>query len=355
MSTAQTDISPAPAPSVAVLIASKDGASTIGDTVASAAGQADVFVVSDGSTDDTVAVAEAHGAKVLALQVNVGKPKAVYTALRELGLLAGYDAVAILDDDTLIAPDFIERCLAAMTPDVAIVCGHTDTRWTPEHRWNVWLASRAFGYWRHQLAVRRGQHAFNALNCISGSNSMYRTSVLEQVAVADVPYIVDDTYWALETHRRRLGRIAYEPRAVAWVQDPLNLRDWYRQNLRWLWGTFQGIHGHRVGRRATWFDFWYVLLILDWIVYVAGMPALGAGILLTGVASPLALAGIYLAGHGIWVGIAAVAMRRPRLVLLAPAILAIDWIYRINFVHAVIRTLRRPRVAECRWTSPQRY
>ena len=55
--------------------------------------------------------------------------------------------------------------------------------------------------------------------CISGSNSTYRTEVLREVLVADTPYIVDDTYWVLETHRRKLGRIRYGPRAWAWIQE----------------------------------------------------------------------------------------------------------------------------------------
>jgi len=61
---------------VAVLIASKDGAATIGETVASVRSQpgVDVYVVSDGSSDDTVEQARRAGAEVLELVENVGKP-----------------------------------------------------------------------------------------------------------------------------------------------------------------------------------------------------------------------------------------------------------------------------------------
>jgi hypothetical protein len=43
------------------------------------------------------------------------------------------------------------------------------------------------------------------------------------------------------------------------------VRSWYRQNLRWMCGTFQGIRGHN-GRRATLFDLTYVGLWIDWVL-----------------------------------------------------------------------------------------
>ncbi|MGH9181035.1 MAG: glycosyltransferase family 2 protein, partial [Acidimicrobiales bacterium] len=257
---------------VAVLVASRNGAATIGGTVASAAAQGDVYVVSDGSTDTTVAEARTAGARVLELAVNVGKPSALRLAVDHFGLTRRYEALAILDDDTLIAPDFLERAADEMAPGVAIVVGQTLTRWERDHRWNVLLGSRAYGYWRYQTAIRRGQSALGVVNCVAGSNSVYRSTLLDQVLVADTPYIVDDTYWTLETQRRRLGRIVYAASAKAWICDPTTLGDWYRQNLRWMWGSFQGVWGHKIGRRATRFDFAYVLLILDWILYVVGMP-----------------------------------------------------------------------------------
>ena len=109
--------------------------------------------------------------------------------------------------------------MKCMKDGVGIVVGKTMTNWTHETRWNLWVASRAYSYWRYQVTMRRAQSSFNLLNCISGSNSVYRSSLLDQVLVEKTPYIVDDTYWTLETHRRDLGRIVYAPEAVAHVQD----------------------------------------------------------------------------------------------------------------------------------------
>ena len=376
--------------SVAVLVASKDGAATIGTTVASAFEQADVYVVSDGSTDATADVARLAGAQVLVLDVNVGKPAAIYRAVQEFELLDRYDAVLIMDDDTTIAPDFLRQALRKMVVNrralwpekprlgeerrvsqrrvatlahagelrkqgVGIVVGKTITDWRHEQRWNVWVGSRAYSYWRYQATIRQGQDRVNALNCISGSNSIYHSPLLREVLVEKTPYIVDDTYWVLETQRRKLGRVVYAPDAHAWIQDPTNFRDWYKQNLRWLWGSFQGIVGHRVGRERSWFDFWYLTLIADWCLYVLVWPVVFALMVIHEWTEPRTLVLGILAGYLAWTSVAAFALREWRLVVLTPAIVVIDVLYRVNFVHALVKTIRQPTVDSCKWDSPTRY
>ena len=347
-----TDVPPEQA--ACVLIACRNGEDQIGVAVERALDQAAVFVVSDGSTDDTAGVAARAGAEVLVLTENVGKPAAIARALQHFGIPRRFATVAIIDDDTRIAPDFVRRCLEKMRAGVAIVVGKTVSDWTHNVRWNPWVAARAFSYWKYQLFIRRGQSMLNVMTCIAGSNSLYRTSVLQQIASEQTPYIVDDTYWTLETHRRKLGRIVYAPAAAALIQDPTTLRDWYRQNLRWLWGTMQGIHGHRVGRHATLFDITYLGLILDWVLYVVAWPAMFAiTFVVTG--NPIRALVIYVAGYVLWAAIGAIALRRWRLVPLAPALVVLDWVQRVNFVHAFCKTLRAPRVESCSWTSPKRY
>jgi len=339
---------------VAVLIACHNGEATIGSAVAAALENGvPVFVVSDASTDGTVARAQEAGATVLELTVNVGKPAALHTAYEHFDLSAQYRAITILDDDVIIAPDFVVQSRAMLTEEVAIAVGHNVTWWPHERRWNAWLAARAYSYWFYQLAIRRIQSAANVMNCISGSNSLYRTELLDQVLPERPPYIVDDTYWVLETHRRKLGRVVYAPKANALLQDPTSFRDWYKQNLRWMWGTFQGIIGHQVGRKATRFDAAYVLLMLHWLIYVLSGPATIWIMAASGVFNPMAVL-ILLGGHGLWMVFAAIRLRRPRLVLFIPALVIIDFIYRIILVHALVKAIRQPRVERCVWASPAR-
>ncbi|WP_431927837.1 glycosyltransferase [Micromonospora wenchangensis] len=339
---------------VAVLIACRNGSATIGSTVRSArATGVQVFVVSDASTDTTAATATAAGARVLELATNVGKPAALHAAYTAFDLGGTYRAVAILDDDVLVEPDFVTAALALLADEVAIVVGHNVTWWPAEHRWNPWLAKRAYSYWNYQAIVRRIQSHFNVMNCISGSNSVYRTELLDVLLPQQPPYIVDDTYWVLETHRRQLGKVVYAPRAVAQLQDPTTGRDWYRQNLRWLWGTFQGVIGHRVGRRHSRFDYAYLLLMLHWALYVAGAPAT---LWLLATAGPGFVGGLLLmlAGQAFWIALAAWRLGRPRLLLFLPAIVLTDLLYRVVLVHALVKAIRQPTVDRCVWSSPGR-
>jgi len=342
----------------AFVVATLNGAATITRTVEVCSQQADTFVVSDGSIDDTVDVARAAGATVaLQLDQNVGKPAAIYQLVQQLRLLDRYELICIVDDDTVVDDGFVDRTTAAFKPGVSVVCAKTVSDWGHAQRWNPVVATRAFAYWKYQAFIRRGQSALGVMNCISGSNSVYTSAFLREVLRPDTPYVVDDTYWVLEAHRRNLGKLVYCPTASARVQEPTTIRSWYKQNLRWLWGTFQGIRGHKVGRRATKFDLAYVGLLIDWLIYALVTPVILGVIVAANLDNPTRLGHIgilYVAGYAAWSTIGAIALRKWRLLVLWPALLVIDWISRVNLIHAAIKAVRHP-TAECRWESPERY
>ena len=310
---------------VAVLIACKNGEATIGNAVRSAVGQADVFVVSDGSTDGTVREAQLAGARVLIRRTSAGKPAALRAGNAHFELARRYEYVAVLDDDTVLAAHYMERVLAKIDgdEDVAAASGRIDSIWDHAHRWNPLIAH-------------------------------------------DAPYAIDDMYWLAEIARKRMGRVAYVHDARSWTIDPHRLGDWYRQTLRWCWGQFQSIRGHRLGIpvrrggalgvRFSWFDAAYLLLLVDWLAY-ALEPVLIVPVAywFKGWIDPIWFPILYVATSGAWIAVAAAALRKPRLVLLIPAILALDLVYRVAMLHAVAKTALWPRIETCRWDSPARF
>jgi len=183
--------------------------------------------------------------------------------------------------------------------------------------------------------------------------------VLRQVLVETTPYIVDDTYWVLETHRLGLGRIRYGKRAWAWIQDPTTIGDFYKQNLRWLWGTNQGIVGHKIGAgllrgRTTVFEALYALLIAHWFTYLLGLPLLVALAVVQGPMVVVALVlGRWLLFYALLI-VASIQLRHFHLVLFAPALILLDLLFRVVWIHAVIKTIRQPTVTACKWDSPAR-
>ena len=355
---------------MAVLIACKNGAATIGNAVRSAVGEADVFVVSDGSTDDTAEQAREAGATVLARDVSVGKPEALRTGNREFGLSKRYDYIAVLDDDTILEEGYLGKLAAELDGDdgIAVASGRIDSIWEGAQRWNPLVAMRAFMYWSYQVSIKRGQDALRVVNVICGANSLFRSALFAQLIERDAPYAIDDMYWVAEVVRGGHGRVAYVHGARSWTIDPHRFTDWYRQTVRWSWGQFQSVRGHRLGLplqrkrgsrlgvRFSWFDTAYLALLIDWLSYALEPFAIvPLAFVLRSWVDPRWFFVFYLATSGGWILVAACAMRRPRLIALAPALLALDLVYRVTMLHAIVKTARQPRIAACKWDSPQRF
>jgi GT2 family glycosyltransferase len=99
---------------VAVVIPNYNGARWLPGVLASLAGQtvapAEVLVVDDGSTDDSAAIAEAAGARVLRLAENGGFARAANAGVAAVGS----EAVALVNTDVVLDADWLERALAAL-------------------------------------------------------------------------------------------------------------------------------------------------------------------------------------------------------------------------------------------------
>jgi cellulose synthase/poly-beta-1,6-N-acetylglucosamine synthase-like glycosyltransferase len=252
---------------------------------------------------------------------------------------------------------------------IAVASGRIDSRWEHDQRWNPYIAMRAFMYWSYQATVKRGQKALRLVNVICGANSLFRAEIFAALVEQDAPYAIDDMFWLAEIARRRLGRVAYVHAARSWTIDPHTFRDWYRQTVRWSWGQFQSVRGHRLGSfirrdrargrfalRFSWFDLGYLALLVDWLPYmIEPFVFAPAAYFFRRWVDPMWFVGAYLVTSVGWIMIAAAALRRPRLVLLAPAILVLDLIYRVTMLHALVKTVRQPSVEVCRWDSPERF
>ena len=161
-------------------------------------------------------------------------------------------------------------------PGIAVASGRIASLWDNARRWNVLVAMRAMMYWSYQTTMKRGQNALRVVNVICGANSVFRASVFAELSSHDAPYAVDDMFWVAEIARRKIGRVEYVHDALAWTIDPHRFGDWYKQTVRWSWGQFQSIRGHRLwlpvhrdptrrlGFSFSWIDAAYLLVIIDW-------------------------------------------------------------------------------------------
>lgn len=240
---------------VAVLIPAHDERLVIADTVR-AIGRlvplAQVHVVSDGSRDGTAAIARAEGAHVLEIPVAGGKANALRVGMTELGLLSRYRAVLLLDADTRLDERYLLEALPLFDdPEVAAVAGCASTMWDLRHRSlaaRILIAHRERIYFLFQRFMKFGQawRHVNVVPIVPGFASLYRTSVLDEVRVDAPGLVIEDFNMTFDLHHRRLGRVAFTPRAVAYTQDPDRLADYRRQVRRWTLGFWQTVLRHRM-------------------------------------------------------------------------------------------------------------
>jgi GT2 family glycosyltransferase len=106
---------------VAVVIPNYNGARWLPGVLASVAAQtvapAEVLVVDDGSTDDSAAIAEAAGARVLRLAANGGFARAANAGLAAVGA----EAVALVNTDVVLDAEWLERAAGALAASAGAV------------------------------------------------------------------------------------------------------------------------------------------------------------------------------------------------------------------------------------------
>src|ERR1700746_1414925 len=84
----------------------------------------DVYVVDDGSQDETSGIASGFGVNVLRNEKNVGKAGAIARGTEHFQLLTRYDVIALMDADTAVCPGYYDAVRQGFeTPDIVAVCG----------------------------------------------------------------------------------------------------------------------------------------------------------------------------------------------------------------------------------------
>ncbi|NMC87099.1 MAG: glycosyltransferase family 2 protein [Candidatus Moranbacteria bacterium] len=217
-----------------------------------------VYVGSDSSSDRTFEIAKKQGCNVASIRPNRGKAKGLAFLLKRFDLLKRYKAVIIVDADTEIDENYLKEALPILeNPKVAAIAGHAVTKWKNHYfpRWSMFfIAYRVRLYKVLQAMIRYGQTWFytNVTIIIPGFASIYKTSALKNIEIDAPGLIIEDFNMTFELHRKKLGKIGYNPKAFGACQDPFNLRDYVRQVDRWNLGFWQTVKRHGVWPSFFW-------------------------------------------------------------------------------------------------------
>ncbi len=215
-----------------------------------------VHVVSDGSSDATVAIARSCGVHVIETPTNVGKAGALEFGIREFGLMHRFKAVLLLDADTRLDPDYFRQALPLFDdPSVGAVAGFAASDWRRADRsvvGGLLVAHRSRVYELTQRLMKYGQtwRYVHVTHIVPGFASMYRTEVLDHIDINPGGLVIEDFNMTFELQRKKLGTVGFSPRAVAVTQDPNRFSDYWRQMNRWALGLWQTVrrHGPRFDR-----------------------------------------------------------------------------------------------------------
>lgn len=297
---------------VAVLMAAHNEEVVLADSLAAITAlvpREQVFVVSDGSTDATVRIAEAAGVNVTETPENVGKAGALEHGIAEFGLVERFETVLFLDADTRLDPAYFEAALPVFDdPEIVAVagCAHSDRGGRASGLiGRLLLAHRGRVYSLTQRLLKYGQtgRRVNATHIVPGFASLYRTRVLPQIDMNPPGLVIEDFNMTFEIYRKRLGRVGFSLDAKAYTQDPDSLRDYVRQLRRWSLGLWQTARRHGLRARGASLTAGFLLTeLLTASLFLLFLPVL-VGTMALAAASPGLFASPAAAlGHQIVVG-----------------------------------------------------
>lgn len=224
-----------------VIVPAYNEADNVADTIHSLKAQtappACILVVDDCSTDGTGEVARRAGATVLRPPANTGS-KAGAQNFALASVTTEY-AMAI-DADTTLAPDAIEKLLAAFAdPDVAAACGFV----IPRHVRTLWERGRYLEYLLAFTWYKPIQDYYRKPLISSGCFSAYRTDVLRAHDGWSTRTLAEDMDLTWTFYQAGHG-VRFVSEAVCYPIEPHNFTFMRKQLRRWSHGFVQNVRLH---------------------------------------------------------------------------------------------------------------
>lgn len=231
----------------------------------------DIYLVNDNSSDKTVELSMRYlPAKNILTVQRSGKSKAIKQARDHFNLCANYQWIHIADADGRFERNYFINLQNHLDISRPAATGYISSM-----PGSIFSTYRAYEYAIGMEISRRFQSIFGIIPVIPGPTSIFRNDIFARINF-DSGTLCEDFDITLQLHRHGYGNIQFIPEARVLTQDPLTLKDYYHQILRWNRGVIQSMIRVNIGIKSQRIDFYIPLLVIQnlfvMIAYTIALP-----------------------------------------------------------------------------------
>ena len=198
----------------------------------------DIIVAPNNCTDDTAGAAQAAGATLYAPRGEIhSKGDVLREVVDHVVLAGGYDAMCVFDADNLVHPDFLARMNDAVCAGHVAVQGFRDSK-NPEQ--SAISGCYSICYWMLNRFYNSARSALGLSALVNGSGFTATAGLLRELGGWNTVTMTEDYEFSAQCALRG-HRVAFQPEAVIYDEQPLTFRQSWRQRRRWTTGSLQGL------------------------------------------------------------------------------------------------------------------
>lgn len=203
---------------------------------------ADIYVIPNNCTDNTVGAAVAAGAQIIRVSSAVqSKGQALHEAFEQLLKTESYDAYCVFDADNEADPAFLAEMNKVLSSGVRAA----KSRIFAKNAHESWVCACYDTYFCNaNLLLNTARHNVNFSARLIGTGFAVRHELMEELGGWNTTTLTEDAeFYAILSARGE--KVAFVPGAITYDEEPLTFRESIMQRRRWMSGVMS------VGRLKT--------------------------------------------------------------------------------------------------------
>jgi cellulose synthase/poly-beta-1,6-N-acetylglucosamine synthase-like glycosyltransferase len=278
----------APPKNLAVVCSARNEEAVIGNLINSVQAQnyakdkVDVWILSDNSDDKTAEVARENGAFVVERNDpdNVGKGYALkyfFDQLIETGQDKKYDAFIILDADNTLDEDFLSKMNDFYALGYDVITSYRNSKNISSN----WVSANHSLWFIRESRMLNQSRQMLGVNChIGGTGFLVSADLIRKNKGWKHFLLTEDLEFTIDSILHGV-KIGYQQEAVFYDEQPITMKQSFRQRIRWCKGFLQVFryYGSQLFLRAFQkHDFSCIdlsLLVFPWIFFILLRQSVG--------------------------------------------------------------------------------